>query len=130
MTNEILPAVSSTATPNIPVRDLEEIREYGYIGKFRGFNVVVLPQSFVDDTNTKFVVNPKVAYVIPAGKEKIVKIAFEGNTIVDDYKNKGDRSMEIQTYTKLGVAIVTPLNYWGIYENTGITATGWSNISD
>ena len=118
----------SNATPNMPTKDLDEIREIGYIGRFRGYPVVVLPQSFEDETNTKFVVNPKVAYVLPAGKEKLVKIAFEGNTIVDDYKNKGDRSMEIQTYTKVGVGMITPLNYWGIYENTGIVAEGWDNL--
>lgn len=117
-------------TPNLPLSDLEDIREYGYIGRHKGTPVVVLPQSFTDDTNTQFVVNPKVAYVLPAGREKIVAIAMEGNTIVDEFKNKGDRSMEIQTYTKFGVAIKTPLNYWGIYENTGIEATGWENLSD
>ena len=125
MSNEI---AFTPGKPNIPSRDLDEIREYGYIGRFRGYPVIVLPQSFEDETNTKFVVNPKVAYVLPAGKEKLVKIAFEGNTIVDDYKNKGDRSMEIQTYTKVGVGMITPLNYWGIYENTGIVADGWDNL--
>lgn len=117
-------------TPNIPTRDLEEIREYGYIGKHKGTPIIVLPQSFEDETNTKMVVNPKVAYVLPAGKEKIVAIAMEGNTIVDEFTNKGDRSREIQTYTKFGVAIKTPLNYWGIYENTGIMAEGWDNLDD
>ena len=125
MSNEI---AFTPDKPNIPSRDLDDIREYGYIGRFRGYPVIVLPQSFEDETNTKFVVNPKVAYVLPAGKEKLVKIAFEGNTIVDDYKNKGDRSMEIQTYTKVGVGMITPLNYWGIYENTGIVANGWDNL--
>ena len=125
MSNEI---AFTPDKPNIPSRDLDDIREYGYIGRFRGYPVIVLPQSFEDETNTKFVVNPKVAYILPAGKEKLVKIAFEGNTIVDDYKNKGDRSMEIQTYTKVGVGMITPLNYWGIYENTGIVANGWENL--
>jgi len=120
---------TTTANPNIPTRDIEEIREVGYIGKFHGYGIVVLPQSFTDETNSKFVVNPRVAYVIPAGKEKIVKIAFEGQTIVDDFKNKGDRSMEIQVYKKLGVGIITPLNYWGIYENTGIVADGWDALT-
>ena len=36
--------------------------------------------------------------------------------------------MEIQTYTKVGVGMITPLNYWGIYENTGIVANGWENL--
>lgn len=115
------------ANPNLPNQDLVDIRENGYIGKFRGTSVVVLPQSFEDETNTKFVINPKVAYVIPAGKEKIVKVAFEGDTIVDEWKNR-DRSMEIQAYRKVGVGIVGNPHYWGIAQNTSIVAEGWSNL--
>lgn len=113
----------------VPDADVNERRTQGYIGVFHGTPVVVLPQSFTDETNTKFVINPRVAYVIPAGKEKIVKIAFEGQTIVRDWDNKGDNSMEIMVYKKMGAAIITPLNYWGIYENTGIVATGWTQLS-
>jgi hypothetical protein len=118
-----------TAVVDINPIDLQERRTQGYIGVFHGTPVVVLPQSFTDETNSQFVINPRVAYVIPAGKERIVKIAFEGQTIVDDFKNKGDRSMEIMVYKKMGAAIVTPLNYWGIYENTAISAAGWDQVS-
>ena len=114
----------------VPEADVNERRSRGYIGVFHGTPVVVLPQSFTDETNTQFVINPRVAYVIPAGKEKIVKIAFEGQTIVHDWENKGDNSMEIMVYKKMGAAIITPLNYWGIYENTGITAAGWTKLSE
>lgn len=124
-------AGGSTTNPVylVPDADVIERRTTGYIGVFHGTPVVVLPQSFTDESNTQFVINPRVAYVIPAGKERIVKIAFEGQTIVDEFKNKGDRSMEIMVYKKMGAAIVTPLNYWGIYENTGITANGWTQLS-
>jgi hypothetical protein len=122
-------AAASNGDLAISAIDLQERRTQGYIGVFHGTPVVVLPQSFIDETNTQFVINPRVAYVIPAGKEKIVKIAFEGQTIVDEFKNKGDRSMEIMVYKKMGAAIVTPLNYWGIYENTAISAAGWDQLS-
>lgn len=126
MHNGMTYTVGGTSVTDINPLDLQERRTQGYIGVFYGTPVVVLPQSFTDETNTKLVINPRVAYVIPAGKEKIVKIAFEGQTIVDEFKNKGDRSMEIMVYKKMGAAIITPLNYWGIYLNTGITAGGWS----
>lgn len=128
MSNEIsyLHITNGNVSKNIPDADVNEIRETGYIGKFHGYPVVVLPQSFEDESNETFVVNPRVAYVLPAGKEKIVKIAFEGETIVDDFKNKGDRSMEIQAYRKMGVGIVTPVHCWGIYKNTGIVDTEWA----
>lgn len=111
----------------MPREDLTEIRENGYIGTFRGTPVVVLPQSFEDETNTKLVINPKVAYVLPAGKEKIVKIAFEGDTIVDEWKNR-DRSMEIQAYRKVGVGIIANPNFWAIAQNEDIVADGWTDM--
>ena len=117
----------ASANPNMPQADLNDIREQGYIGKFRGTPIVVLPQSFEDETNSKFVVNPRVAYIIPAGRERIVKIAFEGQTVVRDHENR-DNSMEIQAYRKVGVGIYGNPNYWAIVQNTGIVANGWSSL--
>ena len=114
-------AVNSNITPNVSVNDIEDIRTKGYIGIFRGCPIVQLPQSFTDETNTTTVIDPQIAYVFPTGGEKIVKIAFEGDTIVKDWENR-DNSMEIQAYKKYGVAIMSYHN-WGIYRNTGITQT-------
>ena len=94
--------------------DIEAIHKTGYIKIFRGTPVVEIPQSFVDETNTETVVDPHYAYVLPAGKEKVVKIVFEGNTQVRDLTNV-DGSMEIHTYKKMGAAILTHHN-WGIYK--------------
>ena len=118
------------ATPNGPMvsdKEIDEIRERGYIGKFAGAPVVVIPNSFEDDTNEKLVFDPRFAYVIPAGKEKLVKVALVGQTIIDEWKNT-DRSMEIQGYKKIGVGIVSAPNYWGIYYNSGIDAWGHDEI--
>ena len=107
--------------PTISVNDIEDIRTKGYIGMFQGCPIVQLPQSFTDETNTHTVIDPQTAYVFPTGGEKIVKVAFEGNTIVKDWENR-DNSMEIQAYRKYGVAILSYHN-WGIYRNTGIAST-------
>ena len=66
-------------------------------------NVVILPQSFEDDTNAKKVIDPSIAWIIPTGAEKPVKVAFEGSAQVKQFDNR-DWSTEIQTYQKLGVA--------------------------
>ena len=108
--------------------DLTEIRDQGYIGKFAGAPVVVVPNSFEDTDNEKLVFDPRFASVIPAGKEKIVKVALVGPTIIDEWKN-ADRSMEIQGYKKVGVGIVSSPNYWGIYYNSGIDAWGHGNVT-
>ena len=98
--------------------DIDAIHKTGYIKIFRGTPVVEIPQSYTDETNTETVIDPKYAYVLPAGKEKVVKIVFEGNTQVRDLNN-ADGSMEIHTYKKMGAAILTHHN-WGIYRNTSL----------
>ena len=108
----------------------DEMRNQGYIGVFRGARLIVLPQSFEYTDNLEKVINPGLAFVIPTGgsvDERIAKVAMEGNTIVDDYKN-ADRSMEIQVYKKFGVAILTS-NYYGVYQNLEAYTDddGWSN---
>jgi hypothetical protein len=90
----------------------------GYLANYKGHNVIVLPQSFEDETNTTKVIDPKYAYIIPTGAEKPVKIAFEGETIVDEYTGY-DRSREIQVYKKLGVRAIFS-NAICVYENTSL----------
>lgn len=109
----------SAATPNMPNADLDDIRNQGYVGMFHGAQVIVLPQSFTDETNSVKVINPQYAYVIPAGEEKIVKVVMEGDTQVKDFENR-DWSSEIQMYKKVGLAMVTNPNYWAIYQNTNL----------
>jgi hypothetical protein len=120
-------AISTPAGVKVSDKEIDEIRENGYIGKFAGAPVVVIPNSFEDENNDKLVFDPRFAYVIPAGKEKIVKVALVGQTIIDEWKNT-DRSMEIQGYKKIGVGIVSAPNYWGIYYNSGIDAWGHDEI--
>ena len=98
--------------------DIDAIHKTGKIKIFRGTPVVEIPQSYTDETNTETVIDPKYAYVLPSGKEKVVKVVFEGNTQVRDLTN-ADGSMEIHTYKKMGAAILTYHN-WGIYENTSL----------
>ena len=102
-------------------QDIEAIHNTGYINMFRGTPIVQIPQSFIDENNDKTWIDPQLAYVLPAGKEKVVKVVLEGNTQIHDFTNR-DNSMEIHAYKKMGCAILTHYN-WGIYQNTGITQT-------
>ena len=91
----------------------------GYLGAYKGHQVIVLPQSFEDETNSKKVIDPSYAWIIPTGAEKPVKIAFEGGTIVDEYTNY-DRSKEVQIYKKVGVRAIFS-NDICVYKNTSLT---------
>lgn len=98
----------------------DQVWNNGYLANYKGHNVIVLNQSLVDTDNNIKAIDPSHAWIIPAGSnEKPVKIAFEGQTLVDDRKND-DWSREIQVYRKLGVgALIT--NNICVYTNTSLT---------
>ena len=102
-------------------QDIDAIHNTGYINLFRGTPIVQIPQSFVDENNVETWIDPQLAYVLPTGGERVVKVVFEGNTQMWDFVN-ADQSMEIHTYRKLGTAILAYHN-WAIYKNEGILQT-------
>jgi hypothetical protein len=118
------PEFAGTITPDanfIGDADKADMRDQGYIGRYAGANVVVLPQSFEDANNTTKVFNAQFAFVIPTGgsaDEKIVKVALEGQSIVKDVEN-ADQSMEFQAYKKVGTAVLNT-NFYGLYQNTAL----------
>ena len=88
----------------------DELWRTGRLASYKGKKVIILPQSFTDETNTTKVIDPGYAWVIPTGADtKPVKVAFEGGTIVDEYVNS-DRSREIQVYKKVGVVAMLANN--------------------
>ncbi|MCY9594004.1 hypothetical protein PC41400_14490 [Paenibacillus chitinolyticus] len=118
------PEFAGTITPAsgfVGDPDKADMRNQGYIGRFEGANVIVLPQSFTDSSNTTKVLNPQFAFIVPTGgteDEKIVKVALEGQTVVKEVQNADD-SMEFQAYKKIGSNILFT-NYFAVYKNTAL----------
>ena len=82
-----------------------ELWENGRLANYKGRIVTILDQGFEDETNSRKVIDPGYCWIIPSGaNNKPVKIAFEGNTLVQELDNRGDWSKEIQIYRKVGVA--------------------------
>ena len=82
----------------------QELWEKGRLANYKGHIVTILDQGFEDETNSRKVIDPGYCWIIPTGaNSKPVKIAFEGNTLVQDLDNRGDWSKEIQVYRKVGV---------------------------
>lgn len=79
----------------------------GFLPRYKGHNIVILPQSMEDATNAKKVIDPSHAYIINSGADKPVKIAFEGQTSVRQVVDNDDWSRDMQTYKKFGVAVLT-----------------------
>lgn len=104
--------------PNLSSRDAEDIRNQGYVGTYKGCSVVILNQSFTDDTNTETIVDDAYAYIMPAGAEKPVKIAFEGPTFVRNFTD-AVLSQEISLEQMFDVAVLSH-NYWAIYRDESL----------
>ena len=102
----------------------EEIWNNGYFATYKGHRVIILPQSLEDNVvdgkgYVDKVIDPSLAYIIPTGAEKPVKVAFEGAAQVKSFDNR-DWSTEIQTYQKLGVATYMVNPGICIYRNTAL----------
>ena len=91
----------------------------GYVGIFHGTPVVTLPLATETEANLKWAYDPSYAFVMPAGKEKVVKIVLEGDLQINDWTNK-DWSLEMQFYKKYGVGMLY-FNNWGIYKDTSLS---------
>lgn len=87
-----------------------ELWNTGRLQNYKGHRVVILEQGFEDETNERKVIDPGYVWIIPTGADsKPVKIAFEGETIVDERKN-ADWSRDIQVYKKVGVVAMLANN--------------------
>ena len=93
--------------------------------------IVVMPQSWTDETNTKLVMNPSFAYVLPTGREKLIKLGFEGSPYVREWDDhEGDNSFGLQAYVKVGIGMFTAPNYWGIYYDAALDdGSGWQSYN-
>jgi len=88
----------------------DELWKTGRLAQYKQWKVIILEQGFEDETNERKVIDPGYCWIIPTGADmKPVKIAFEGNTIVDEFNNY-DRSREVQVYKKVGVVAMLANN--------------------
>lgn len=100
-----------------------ELWEKGYFATYKQHKVVILPNAVADETNTELANDPSYCWIIPTGTDngKPVRIAIEGNTLVDERKN-ADWSRDIQVYKKVGVvALLT--NDICVYKDTSLSKT-------
>lgn len=116
-----MPGWAATAHPMTALSDYDEVKNKGYVGRYKGCDVVLLSQSFADEANSINVVDEQYAYIIPAGKEKPVKIGIEGGTLIDEQRLQ-DGSIEIQAQHMFDVAVVAN-NNWAVYRNTELAAS-------
>jgi hypothetical protein len=107
----------------------DELWKNGRFASYKNKKVVILPQAFADETNSRKMINPAYAWIIPAGGDtKPVKIAFEGETHVREVESNHDWSREIQVYKKVGVVAMMTNNIC-VYHDTELENNGnWADV--
>lgn len=83
----------------------DQLYKTGRLPDYKGTRVIELEQGFEDETNSRKVIDPGYAWVIPAGADsKPVKVAFEGQTLIKESElNNDDWSKEFHVYRKVGI---------------------------
>lgn len=98
-------------------RAKDEANSLGYYGNFRGSELIALPQAYAASTQT-LKVDTNHIIILPAG-EKIVKVLFEGEALVDmkDGMNRNDMQPEVLFTRRIGAAAITvPEGKFGFYK--------------
>ncbi|MGL5563839.1 MAG: hypothetical protein ACRDCN_14650 [Tannerellaceae bacterium] len=78
-------------------------RNLGYMANYKGARIVILPQSYTDENHTQLQADDSKAYIMPAGRGPLFKLALQGPTHVREANNE-DWSKELHTYKRFGLA--------------------------
>lgn len=83
----------------------------GHLGNYKGSSVVILPNSFEDETNSQKIIDPGYTWIIPSGADgKPVKVAFEGGLNMRELNNQADWSRHIDIFQQVGVGVMLTNN--------------------
>lgn len=107
------------AGPNINGQDLIDVREQGYVGKYKGTAVIKLPNYFVDESNSQWLFKETDIFVLPSDARP-VKVALRGDAYTAEVQQPHG-GMEWHLHKMMGVGILF-YNNIGIYQQTGTSA--------
>lgn len=100
--------------------DSADKREYGYLRKYKGAEVQVIPNALKDNVGEEWQINNSFAYILPVGKNsKIVKVTIEGQPEMSEEKDSDTGETVFSIYDRVGVAVVTS-PYVFVYEDTSL----------
>ena len=106
----------ASGNPLTPASDLDELKEKGYIGMYKGTPIVKLPNYIVDETtNAKWLLDESKLFVLPAG-ERPVKVALKGDLHIQPVVHPTG-SEEWNAHKILGVGLLLTNNL-GIYTDS------------
>ena len=107
----------------------DELYRTGRLAGYKSYNVVILENGFKDESLSEKVIDSSYCWIIAAGADtKPVKVALEGQTLVDEWKNH-DWSREIQVYKKVGVVAMMSNNIC-VYRDLSLADMTKFNLKD
>lgn len=95
--------------------DKSDLREQGFIGKWKGTPVYEIKNVVTDETNEAFKYDDAYLFVFPQGKESYIKVGFEGEAFVKDQEN-ADWTVDFDIAKRVGISVLVN-NHIGIYKN-------------
>ena len=98
-------------------QDKADLRDRGFVGTYKGAKVYEIKNPVADVTNATFAYDDSYLFVIPTGKENIVKVGFEGDAIVREKAGNDDWTVDFDMAQRLGVAVLQT-HFMTIYKNT------------
>lgn len=98
--------------------DKVDVRNMGYVAKYKSANVILLPNSYTDETNATKVLDDGYKYIVPVGADKPVKIVLEGKMHIRE-KAERDWSTTKEYYQKSGITVLA-VNNMALHENTAL----------
>ena len=103
----------------------DELYRTGRLALYKGHNIVILPNGFKDESLSEKALDSSYCWIIAAGGDtKPVKVALEGDTLIDEWKNH-DWSREIQVYKKVGVVAMLSNNICAYRDLSLSSMTEW-----
>lgn len=107
--------------PNIAAADLDEIRNRGRVSVYRGTPILVLPNYFMDESNTAWLFKENQIFVAPVN-EKPVKVAMHGDLYTAEV-TQPHGGLEYHAHQIMGVAIIFN-NHIGLLQIAADDADG------
>lgn len=113
--------VVGSYNPNIAAADLDEIRNAGRVSQYHGTPIIVLPNYFMDDTNTNWLFKENQIFVLPVN-ERPVKVAIHGELYTAEVMQPAG-GVEYHAHQLMGFAVIFN-NHIGILQIAASDADG------
>lgn len=111
----------ANANPNLPVQDLDEIRNKSYVSIYKGTPVIEIPNYLMDEDNANWLFSEQDAFILPVD-EKPVVVAFRGDGYIKE--NQHALGGAEQNYHKMMGTAIIAYNNLGIYTDESLANVG------